>query len=116
MNKNASYNIKRYQAWQKPVTPWGGADYRQIYSKDVSFYGTPSHGGYRVSGKSLKRIPEQFRQTQFAPLGWYEEDCDWAIVVHFLPELFTDEEREQAEESIRHYQPQVLGNGPAGGE
>lgn len=72
----------------------------------MSFYSTPSHGGYRVTGASLERIPEKYRRM-FAGPGWFEEDCDWAIVAFFLPELFTPEEIEAADNTLTNWHPEV---------
>lgn len=87
-------------------TPWGYSDSKEPTSNpDVTFYGTPSHGGFHVKGKALDRIPPEYHVGFAGETGWYEEDCDWAIVARFFPELFTAEEREHAENTIRHYHP-----------
>lgn len=87
-----------------PVTPWGRADFRTVYNKDVSFYGTPSHGGFRVVGKTLERIPEQFRTSRFHNgYGWFEEDCEWAYIAHFVPELFDIDDLEHADAILERY-------------
>src|SRR3990172_9045469 len=105
-----SNNRRKYVSYlpgRGPITPWGMADSREIYSPDVSFYSTPSHGGFRVSGKSLNRIPAKFQSTRYVPRGWYEEDCDWAIVAFFLPELFTSEEIDHADNTLDNWHPEV---------
>ena len=40
-----------YPNGKGPITPWGRADSREVYSKDVSFYGPPSHGGEGGCGR-----------------------------------------------------------------
>ena len=97
----------RYYNGSGPVTPWGQADSREIYSGDVSFYGTPSHGGFRVAGKSLERIPDKYHGVSGYPAGWFEEDCDWAIVAFFLPELFTTDEAKAADSTLDNWHPDV---------
>jgi hypothetical protein len=67
-------------------TPWGASDYTKAYTEDIVFYGTPSHGGFRVEGRTIDRIPAD-HQTTMSGYGWYEEDCDWAIVAWFIPEF-----------------------------
>ena len=99
---------KYYGVGHGPITPWGMADSRENYAPGVSFYSTPGHGGFRVTGAALARIPAQLRQTAYAPRGWYEEDCDWAIVALAFPELFTESERDQAQETLRRYMPRAL--------
>lgn len=91
-----------------PLTPWGNADSKTEYGLGVNFYSTPSHGGFRVSGKALQRIPEKYRQTKYAPYGWFEEDCDWSIVAYFLPEFFDVQERDAALETLSRYHPEIL--------
>lgn len=29
-------------------TPWGKADYEKVYAEGIVFYGTPSHGGFKL--------------------------------------------------------------------
>ncbi len=68
------------------VSPWGAVDYGLAHGDGVFLVGTPSHGGFKLPPKVNKTIPELFRRSG----GWYEEDCDWAIPVHFLPDLLPD--------------------------
>lgn len=67
-------------------TPWGLADHIERVDGNITFYGTPSHGGYKVQDESA--IPEALRKTAHGWAGWYEEDCDAAIVVAFYPDAF----------------------------
>lgn len=64
-------------------TPWGQSDYSIKFVRGVNFYGTPSHGGVKVSDGMNKLIPDAFRKSD----GWYEEDCDMNIPFAFLPAL-----------------------------
>ncbi len=96
----------KYYTAGGPVTPWGPADSREVYSPEVSFYSTPSHGGFRVTGASLKRIPSKYRAGLGNP-GWFEEDCDWAIVAFFNPSLFTTSEIEAADNTLDNWHPDV---------
>ncbi len=84
-----------YRPGRGALTPWGPADCRTMITDGLDFYSTPSHGGYRVSGAMLKRIPAAARAATWRKLGeqgWYEEDEDWAIVAFCIPEAFTREE------------------------
>lgn len=85
----------------KPDTPWGKADTATEHAEGVTFYSTPSHGGFRLTGAAAERVPEEIRANLFAGRDWYEEDCDAAHVVRYLPELFTDEERAHAAQMLR---------------
>jgi len=82
-------------------TPWGKSDHTHKIAPGITFYGTPSHGGIKVSEKQNQLIPEYMREAS----GWYEEDCDYAKVVAVFPELFDDKEREAAKEVFAGYFP-----------
>lgn len=98
------------------ATPWGKADMVTRYTLGINFYNTPGHGGFHVSKKLNKRIPEYFRTATFGQLGnrgWYEEDSDWAIVVTVFAtfrdgSIFTEAEIKQARESLQSYLPNEL--------
>ena len=49
---------------------------------------TPSHGGFKLSAALNLLIPAAFRHDG----GWYEEDCDAAIPMFFMPTLFKPDE------------------------
>lgn len=82
-------------------TPWGMSDYEEPIAPGVIFYGTPGHGGFHLDAKTNKRIPHIFRTEG----GWYEEDCEWAIVAYFMPELFPAEQSAASESMIKNYYP-----------
>ena len=87
-------------------TPWGRADWQTTYSPEVTFLSTPSHGGFKVTGAARDRIPDAERNSAWlAPfsddIDWYEEDCDWVIVLRNLPELFTATELSRLERQER---------------
>lgn len=63
-------------------TPWGTADSVHRYSDGIAFVSTSSHGGFKVPAKLNRRIPPPLRKGD----GWYEEDCEWAIVALFHPD------------------------------
>ena len=76
-------------------TPWGMAQTKTVYGPGVVAYTTSSHGGFRVSGSALSRIPLAEREAAWLAStnpGWFEEDCDWKIVARNLPELFSERE------------------------
>ena len=87
-------------------TPWGKANFAASYCRGVTAYSTPSHGGMKVSAGLNKRIPEPLRVAS----GWYEEDCDAAIVVFFLDKEVgaTREERDEAYNSIEEWHYDAL--------
>ena len=84
-------------------SPWGTVDYQEFLTPDRKIYqvGTPSHGGIKVYSSYNKLIPEAFRNEN----GWYEEDCEWAIVYYFLfKELEASAETIlKAEKTLKNY-------------
>lgn len=71
-------------------TPWGPAQDVRMIAPGITSYSTAGHGGINISTARLAEMPEQLRSVApFAGPGWYEEDCDWAIVALAFPLYFT---------------------------
>ena len=73
------------------LTPWGQADHVTHLPHGIVSVSTPSHGGYYVPPEAREKMPEAARVSPFLKNGWYEEDCDWAIVVLSFPEILDAE-------------------------
>lgn len=70
-------------------TPWGQSDHVEQIAPGILRVSTPSHGGYRVYKSRVEEMPAPLRDFEpFAGAGWYEEDCDWCVVVLAYPDLF----------------------------
>jgi hypothetical protein len=83
-------------------TPWGVADGHIELADGVHRFTTPSHGGFHVSSEVRNTWPAPLRDFEpFAGQGWYEEDCDWAIVAVAMPSLFTADHVAQARRTIK---------------
>lgn len=80
-------------------TPWGTADSVQKYAPGINFYTTPGHGGFKVAAGKNAKIHDAWRQAD----GWYEEDCDWAIVAITFPEFFAEKMVDEAHASAKHW-------------
>lgn len=106
MNKDR-HHIKLEKAIH---TPWGNADSQIHYADGIDFFSTPSHGGFRLSAKRLKEMPERIRVIPtFCRLPmWYEEDCDWALVAVAFPQYFDGYEHFQAVKTLESYHPEAL--------
>lgn len=97
------------------ATPWGNAQQVVRYAPGVNFYSTAGHGGFKLSKRiNDLLIPQYLKQATWSGLGlkgWYEEDCDWAIVVIALSSwpgfraAFDQGEIERAHESLKQYHP-----------
>lgn len=73
-------------------SPWGCVQHidRDGLPPGILRVSTASHGGYHLDGDRQRRLREMFPGFEpFAGPGpWYEEDCDWALVVlAFAPEF-----------------------------
>jgi len=89
----------------KRQTPWGIADFATSFGPGVTFYTTPSHGGFFVATPDA--MPESLRKRsdRYCGFQWYEEDCEAALVVVAHPELFTPDERVRALGCVKAFYP-----------
>jgi hypothetical protein len=96
--------MKRYQDRKRRIleTPWGPAQIvTALLPGQVFSVTTAGHGGIYVTGAALDRIPAEWRAATWTKSpNWYEEDCDWAIVARFLPELFPNSQ-DDAERTLK---------------
>ena len=84
-------------------TPWGRSDYKEDIAEGIVFFGTPSHGGFRVYSKQNKQIPEYMRNAD----GWYEEDCEWSKVAIIFPQYFKVTEQNDAVNTLKNWMPDI---------
>ena len=82
------------------ITPWGRAQHKEQFGPGIALYSTASHGGFKVCKKQNAMIPDYMRIEN----GWYEEDCDWAIVVTIFPERFEEKDRILAKDCLKRWQ------------
>lgn len=83
------------------TTPWGLSQSKKTITRGINCYSTAGHGGYKVSDKLNQQIPAYMRNAD----GWYEEDCEWAIVVIVFSNLFSPEDYIHAEKTLRNTFP-----------
>lgn len=80
-------------------TPWGPAQDMHEIALGLYLVETPSHGGYFLEQEINDLVPHALRESTFCGngfSGWYEEDCDWAIVVVCFPEFFSSKKYNEA--------------------
>lgn len=82
-------------------TPWGSSQGGAKYADGIEFHHTAGHGGLKLVAQLNAKVHEAWRTKG----GWYEEDCEWAIVAHTFPQFFTAYERELADSSLRNWMP-----------
>jgi len=82
-------------------SPWGGVQSAKEYAPGIWSVCTPSHGGFSLSPERNTKVADCWRSDT----GWYEEDCEWAIVCATWPEFFTEVWRLQADVTLRNWHP-----------
>ncbi len=91
----------RVQTRMTASTPWGGSQMATIYVEGIVSHSTSGHGGFQLSPDRNRLVDASVRSEG----GWYEEDCEWAIVALTFPDVFTGYERRCAEEVAKHTFP-----------
>lgn len=72
-------------------TPWGPSQQVEVIADGITAVSTAGHGGYKLAPYRWARVKALFpNQQTYAPDGWLEEDCDWALAALAWPELFSD--------------------------
>ncbi len=99
----------RNRAQSPPVeTPWGLADHVTEIAPGIVSYSTPSHGGIHLSPARLAAMPKPLRDFRpWAGLGWYEEDCDWAVVALAFPQFFKPDDVTAAVDTLTGSKPEL---------
>jgi hypothetical protein len=82
-------------------TPWGRADFATKHGRGVIEYSCPGHGGVHLSTTRNTSVHPAWRNAD----GWYEEDCEYAIVVLSFPELFPHDVVVSARSSAKDWFP-----------
>lgn len=82
-------------------TPWGKADYEKVYAEGIVFYGTPSHGGFKLDRERNAKVHPALRERD----GFYEEDCAWAKVAFTFPDVFSEKDREAVIRTLKEWYP-----------
>lgn len=83
------------------TTPWGTAQHEERIAPGITEVGTAGHGGIKVDAALNRKIREVWRRQG----GWYEEDCDAAIVMLTFPQHFPEKRVEAAHRSAKRYYP-----------
>lgn len=101
-------------------TPWGNPDGVEAVAPGIDWVITGRHGGLRVSNAIAKeaginRLLASMASMQKVGLAiyerqhwWFEEDCAWSIAVLLLPEHFSEESQQAAEQCAERYFPEAF--------
>lgn len=63
-------------------SPWGKVHIERVLFTGIVAVTTSTHGGVHLDKKLNELIPPAFRRDS----GWYEQDCEWAIVAYYFPQ------------------------------
>lgn len=91
------------------MTPWGVAQVSKRWTDGIFECESDAHGGFFVAPEWNAVIPEALiagsANAKHCRQGWYEEDDDWAIVVHSFPYIFGRKLTKQATQFLRDNNP-----------
>jgi hypothetical protein len=79
------------------MTPWGVPDSAKRIAEGITFYSTPSHGGFHLSPERMAAMPEHLRACSFTKDCWFEEDLSWCAIPLAFPEYYPEEDRKVAQ-------------------
>lgn len=83
------------------TTPWGQSQNARVIAPGIVLHTTAGHGGFYLSPERNACVPVYMRRND----GWYEEDCDWAIVATVYAAFFDEQDRAAADEALRQWHP-----------
>ncbi|MFG1872109.1 DUF7007 domain-containing protein [Micromonospora arborensis] len=81
------------------TTPWGPAQQEEKLAPGITEVSTAGHGGIHLIPTVNALVHRVWRERS----GWYEEDCDWAIVALTFPELFPAQRAAYAHDSAKRW-------------
>ena len=61
-----------------------------------------------LSAERMEEMPEYLRgNDKYCPLGWFEEDCEVALVVLAFPQFFKPHHRDDADRTVESMYPEI---------
>lgn len=93
--------LDRVSIQTPPSSIWGTPQMATQYGPGIILVSTAGHGGFILTPERNHEVHSAWRDYA----GNYEHDCDWAIIAHTFPELFTERERRQADQTLRNWRP-----------
>lgn len=89
---------------KKLWTPWGVAQDVETLAEGILNVGTASHGGIHLDKVRNEMMPESVRNAN----GWYEEDCEWALVAMVFPAAFSEKDAIAARHRVLNDYPEAF--------
>jgi len=91
----------------RKTTPWGPAQTADQIAPGIVLYTTAGHGGFHLNAERNAQVRDEFKNgdafMEQRCIGWYEEDCDAAIVIFTFPEFFAPEQYILAVETLKNW-------------
>jgi len=84
-------------------TPWGEAQTIDLHAEGIAFHSTASHGGFKLDRERNILVRPLWRNDT----GFYEEDCEAAIVIVTFPELFPAKTVAAAHQTAKNWFPEA---------
>lgn len=84
-------------------TPWGEAQTTDVHAEGIAFHSTASHGGFNLGRERNVLVHPLLRSDT----GFYEEDCEAAIVIVTFRELFSAKTVTAAHQTAKNWFPEV---------
>lgn len=90
-------------------SPWGAVQNQKQIAPGIVSVSTAGHGGIFVSQERRLQMPIDLAAfgTWTEP-GWYEEDCDWAVVCLAFPQFFKEQDYYFAVQTCLSYHPELV--------
>jgi len=83
-------------------TPWGASQSASVIAEGITVHSTASHGGIELSESRIAALPDGLQEFKpWAGRGWYEEDCDYGVVVLAFPSSFGCQSAYYARSALR---------------
>jgi hypothetical protein len=86
-NSGTGYSPTSRRSFAEIATPWGPIDELETITEGIDLVSTASHGGYILSEKRQKDMPDHLTNHT----AYYEEDCEGRFVELAFPDIFKED-------------------------
>ena len=91
------------------MTPWGKVQTQREVTDGITWVSTAGHGGIVLSDARLREMPTKYKGLNVYGQGrYFEEDCEWALVVDAFQVYFSHEEVQAAKDTIARFYPSIV--------
>lgn len=90
------------------TSPWGPVQHQELLAPGIVRVMTAGHGGLVLSPERLQAMPNRYKLNEYGTGRYFEEDCEWALVVLAFPDEFSQEQQDAARATAAQYYPSLL--------